>query len=698
MASQAFSGKLIKLWGEYEVRMMILLSLSLQIILIIFGSQRKYRRSRWINILVWLAYLAADWVATVALGILARSQGLFNDDSSQPNNVIQAFWASFLLLHLGGPDTITAYSLEDNELWLRHLLGFVIQVGVAFYILVRCYWDNNEAFIFLAIPVFIIGVIKYGERTLVLRSSSAKQLKDSLLSSPPESGPEYDEIVAAIGRGEVLQTKESTAIVAVSNVESIKPKDYYLVEASMLFERLRCLFADLILSHYERKESYSLIHNKPPKDAFKLVAVELGFMYDVLFSKATTIYSRFGIFLRCFCFFSHVSVSIVFLYAVDKHAYSPIDISITCVLLLGAVFLDLYAFIVLLLSDWTKLWLTKHNFNCHGLLLNNSKRWSESMGQYNLLSLCLKDISSKTVRAPKLLGIKEILEKYQYLTWEDVNVDLQEMIFEKVRENGKKMEGDLFNIKLCKELLAQRGDYALGDCFNEFGWSTTGVEFDHSILLWHIATDLFHYLDHSVNADDNRIPISCKQLSDYMLYLLVICPTMLPKGIGEIRYRETCAEALRFFERKRKREKISNISRNEACQMLLQVNTDGSLVEDIKGDRSLSVLYYGCKLAKQLQNLKSRQYGWSHEQVWKMVSEVWIEMLTYAASHGGWKEHGQQLIKGGEWLSHVRLLMSHFGLSDQYQIQKGSVGTSQPPPPQARPWFRLAPQPPAPPL
>nr|GEV96486.1 hypothetical protein CTI12_AA530670 [Tanacetum cinerariifolium] len=35
---------------------------------------------------------------------------------------ILAFWVPFLLVHLGGPDTITAFAIKDNELWLRHLL------------------------------------------------------------------------------------------------------------------------------------------------------------------------------------------------------------------------------------------------------------------------------------------------------------------------------------------------------------------------------------------------------------------------------------------------------------------------------------------------------------------------------------------------------------------------------------------------
>ncbi|KAB8094794.1 hypothetical protein EE612_022137, partial [Oryza sativa] len=30
-----------------------------------------------------------------------------------------AFWAPFFLLHLGGPDSITAYELEDNQLVTR---------------------------------------------------------------------------------------------------------------------------------------------------------------------------------------------------------------------------------------------------------------------------------------------------------------------------------------------------------------------------------------------------------------------------------------------------------------------------------------------------------------------------------------------------------------------------------------------------
>ncbi|QHO22435.1 uncharacterized protein DS421_12g355230 [Arachis hypogaea] len=114
-------------------------------------------RGGFIRFVVWVTYLSADWLATVSLGTLANNQG---DASTQDrNHALQTIWAPFLLLHLGGPDTITAYALEDNTLWLRHLL------------------------------VFVSGIIKYAERTWVLRSASAEQLEESLLSAPAIQPP-----------------------------------------------------------------------------------------------------------------------------------------------------------------------------------------------------------------------------------------------------------------------------------------------------------------------------------------------------------------------------------------------------------------------------------------------------------------------------------------------------------------------------
>jgi hypothetical protein len=46
---------------------------------------------------------------------------------------IEVVWAPLLLMHLGGQDCITAYNIEDNELWMRHVLTAVSQITVAIF-------------------------------------------------------------------------------------------------------------------------------------------------------------------------------------------------------------------------------------------------------------------------------------------------------------------------------------------------------------------------------------------------------------------------------------------------------------------------------------------------------------------------------------------------------------------------------------
>ena len=118
--------------------MLVLVSLTLQLSLLHFGSRRRYSVKTWLRVFLWLAYLGADSVATVALGVISnnkRNRNSCDCNDSLVQNELMAFWAPFLLLHLGGQDTITAYAVQDNELWLRHLLGLVVQSGVALYII-----------------------------------------------------------------------------------------------------------------------------------------------------------------------------------------------------------------------------------------------------------------------------------------------------------------------------------------------------------------------------------------------------------------------------------------------------------------------------------------------------------------------------------------------------------------------------------
>ncbi|TXG68360.1 hypothetical protein EZV62_003295 [Acer yangbiense] len=374
----------------------------------------KFTASHKVRIPVWSAYLIADSVASIALGNLATSKADCDDKLSESGNALQAFWAPFLLLHLGGPDTVTAYSLEDNELWLRHFLGLVLQTGLAFYVFLRS-WSNN-ALTFIAIPMFITGIIKYGERTFVLRSSSA-DFKESMLSSTLLDLPQ----------------------------ECINPASSYVLQAYFFISA---------------------------EDAFKLIEAELGFMYDVLYTKATIVYSRFGIFFRCISFFSSVSALIIFSTIIDIHAYPIADISLTYLLLVAAVFLEIYALILFLLSDWTKIWLiikiktSEYNPTLRKLLhllsrvfsyfhsatvIDSPNRWSRSMAQHNLISYSLKDMSATRIVdfISKRLGIN-----YWGISFETRYKDTCKEIKSAILKS--KVESELASV--CKVLLPYEKD------------------------------------------------------------------------------------------------------------------------------------------------------------------------------------------------------------------------------------------------
>ncbi|GLJ27058.1 hypothetical protein SUGI_0530520 [Cryptomeria japonica] len=154
---------LLRIPAEWLIRGIVLCSMVVQVFLV-FGGGYRYRSSNPVlKFAVWLAYMSADVLAISALGIMTHS----------PQNQMYGVWALLLLLHLGGPDTITAYSTANNELWIRHGLIMIYQVSVAAYVV---YISSLQGYMLAsAILLFIAGATKYGERTAVLRYPSYSQ-------------------------------------------------------------------------------------------------------------------------------------------------------------------------------------------------------------------------------------------------------------------------------------------------------------------------------------------------------------------------------------------------------------------------------------------------------------------------------------------------------------------------------------------
>jgi hypothetical protein len=136
-----------------------------------------------------------------------------------------------------------------------------------------------------------------------------------------------------------------------------------------------------------------------------------------------------------------------------------------------------------------------------------------------------------------------------------------------------------------------------------------------------------------------------------MMYLLVIRPNMLSKGIGDEGYLETLRDLRRY------NDVDAFILRNSESRDY----DDGEFQRRWKTEKS--VLRGVERLVRQLLFL-------GPEERWEMIKKVWIEMVAYAAAHCPWKEHTHQLRTGGELLTHVSLLMLHLVLSAQYEFNE----------------------------
>ncbi|CAO2197278.1 unnamed protein product [Urochloa humidicola] len=671
---------LLAVWNEWEIRMLVLTSLALQVFLLFFAGIRKRNVSVVLSLLLWLAYLLADSIAIYALGYLSQTRvpkGI-DPESFKSTHRIQAFWAPFLLLHLGGQDTITAFSIEDNELWKRHLLSLLTQVALAVYVFYKSH--PGADILAPATFMFLSGIIKYGERTWALKCASMDNLRSGMVTTP-DPGPNYAKFMEEYRftreaglQAEIVIEQERRAEVAAVTVgiaEETVPYTTVITDASRFFVIFKRLFVNLILSFLERTRSQATFLRLTPEQAYKIIEIELSLMYDTLHSKAAIIHTWYGRLFRCLTLLSTSTACLLFnMPRKGKHQpYNSIDVCITNILFGGALCLEVYAIGMMLISYWTYAALQSCNLRFLSSLIFRSiqyfrpesrAKWSNLMAQHNLISFCLLDKPTMLTKVLSVLGLKAHWDSWLYIRHIDVSHELKILVFRELKDKA----ASIVDAESYRKFSNHRGQWAL-QCkgyYKELGWSVE-VEFDESILLWHIATDLCFHSGDDNDADTAKVAqhveIS-RAISNYMLFLLVARPFMLTAGIGQIRFGDTCAEAKNFFDRA---DMAAHLDVRAAARMVLGVNAEIA-PRDVKGDRSKSVLFDACRLAKSLLELQP------HKR-WRVVRVVWVEMLCYAANKCRSNFHAKQLSGGGELLTVVWFLMAHLGVGEQYRIEAG---------------------------
>ncbi|KAL0646239.1 hypothetical protein Bca4012_044530 [Brassica carinata] len=74
MAADTIPKDVKNLWEEWNIRVLIIFSLSLQVILVVFSPSRKRTSGKLFVFLIWFAYLLADWSANYTIGQISDTQ------------------------------------------------------------------------------------------------------------------------------------------------------------------------------------------------------------------------------------------------------------------------------------------------------------------------------------------------------------------------------------------------------------------------------------------------------------------------------------------------------------------------------------------------------------------------------------------------------------------------------------------------
>ncbi|KAF8669861.1 hypothetical protein HU200_051037 [Digitaria exilis] len=154
-----------RFWGKWGLRISVLGSLAVYVVMaILSGARRRSSASLLLWVVPWIlgaAYQGADMAAASAIGSLSLCDSNASEAAEQQ-------LIAFLLLHLAGPDNMTASTLEDNTLSVRKFVEMTLQYfGIFSAITSYLYYGggHNSRVLFNASFIMVlVGWFRYVER------------------------------------------------------------------------------------------------------------------------------------------------------------------------------------------------------------------------------------------------------------------------------------------------------------------------------------------------------------------------------------------------------------------------------------------------------------------------------------------------------------------------------------------------------
>lgn len=556
-----------RLWNEWEIQCLVLVSFSLQAFLLLAAGFRKRHRSRVLSGLLWLAYLSADSVAIFVLGRLTLHSG-------DPRHQLVIFWAPFLLLHLGGQETMAAFSMEDCALWKRHLLNLTTQTSLAVYVVVK-QWRGDRLLVAPMLLMFVCGVSKYAERAWDLRRAGSRAPGSSSIAGHVTGARRKFE-------REVFWYYDRLSQVVVMEEEQLRLHHPELVVeiAARGFQLSLDFLMDVVPAKSLRPETdwneglVARIRSSSDNRAdlvYRLAEVHLSLIYDYLYTKFGGL---LGVLHRpATLALTATALSLFVIARVVAHAagqnaapssggcYEEADVIISYILFVGAVTLEISSIFMWFLSSyWPYRTISslqqRDKFRALQAVLRAIVRrlrpesrveWSGKLPQHNMIDACIRDNQAGLVdQMMRRIGIeRDGFDTTQVVVVStEVKTVLLGQLLEIASTTGAeeldftRFHGRWARNEADRPSSSSQSDGAADDrppaAAAQEALRISAIQdmdFVSSAILWHFVTDVSLLADESTTTTDGAIITKLRrcsqQLSNYIIYLVAKCSVML---------------------------------------------------------------------------------------------------------------------------------------------------------------------------
>ncbi|KAF5730281.1 hypothetical protein HS088_TW20G00654 [Tripterygium wilfordii] len=643
---------------------------------------------------IWIAYVLSTFLISYTIGMML---------SASFHNGLFPIWAVLLCIVLGGTASISAYSIGDNESQKKFNFDILVRAFSVMWFLVM---KGSEVFTFPLYLFLILTAIKTWERSRALRSASkmdglAKETKliadfmnyehklrkaGEVLDPTSMAGYKYlvrgeDEnnvkVVPPLYQKRLEITEE---VITIEKIWQCKGQllcsgtgdpDGQLKDICLSFALCKlfcCRFAGYTLLERSQEKltlltrSGLLAYGSDYERPFRVIEVELAFLQDFLYTKYPIIFRRglpiykiieLIIFMVGCC----VATSELKNYQAPDGYLSlhtgagwRIDVVVTTAMIWVIFLTEIMELLFILFSNWTKMTLISDyvrkpawqknkfvekviEFICNRQWLSP---WGRVLGQYSLLESFDHNPSKFLYNSFTAAFMDIPCNGQKERTPIKLPVEVKQQVSHTLNLTGRRVANGFTSLN--------RNGVA-----HKLGWACKLESPVHVIMVWHIATTLCE-IDSSIGANPEvqreKDFVVAASLSKYCAYLVGFCPRLLPVHAYSAKFifDQVVCEA---------REDLNG------CYSMKSRYDEMILLAERDPEES-TIMRRGAVLGKRLMEIIE-----DSPQRWKILAEFWAELMLFLAISGDETAHAEHLVKGGEFVTHLWVLLQHAGVLEQ---------------------------------